>query len=155
MTQLKYKPYNHDQLNQMEIRSIIVSAVTIYAGLFFMTNDLNEYLKMLLFILMIISNVSFLYYWAYYTVGFYVGTICLRLNCFKGRSNWIRKVVPNLPGSKIDMNTASIEITSPKGIKLPLPTSAGVTLDMNKNQNQNQSKPKPKHLKLKWVKDIK
>ena len=27
--QLRYKPYNHDQLNQMELRSIIVSAVTI------------------------------------------------------------------------------------------------------------------------------
>ena len=151
MTQLKYKPYNHDQLNQMEIRSIIVSAVTIYAGLFFMTDDLNELWKMLLFIVMIISNVSFLYYWAYYTVGFYLGTICIRLNCFKGRSNWIKKVVPQLSESKTDVNTATIELTSPKGTKLVLPTSAGVSIDIKKNANQS----KPKHLKLKWVKEIK
>ena len=133
----------------MEIRSIIVSAVTIYAGLFFMTDDLNEYWKMLLFILMIISNVSFLYYWAYYTVGFYLGTLCLRLNCFKRKSNWIKKVVPDLTEVKMDMNTASLEVPSPKVVQITSPTSGAPVFDIEKKFN----KAKPKHLKLKWVQE--
>ena len=60
--QQKYEPYALSQLNQMESKSIIVSAVTIYSGLFFLTNDLNNDSKILLFIMMLLSNLFFLGY---------------------------------------------------------------------------------------------
>ena len=39
--QLKCNPYIGDKLNSMEVRSILVSAVTIYCGLYYLTGDLD------------------------------------------------------------------------------------------------------------------
>lgn len=95
----KFKPYIFNQLNEMELKSITVSAVTIYSGLFFLTGDLNNSTKILLFVLMVISNVIFITYWGYYTFGFYFGKIYIKLNCCKRifgerLANWVNKVVP-------------------------------------------------------------
>ena len=50
-------------LNSMEFRSLIVSVVTIYCGLFYLTNDLNANTKIILFVSMILANFYFLIYW--------------------------------------------------------------------------------------------
>jgi len=47
----------------MEIRSILVATVTIYCGLYYLTNDLDEGAKIVLFIVMIITNLYFLIFW--------------------------------------------------------------------------------------------
>lgn len=47
----------------MEIRSILVSACTIYCGLYFLTDDLGEESKIILFVIIVVTNVYFLYYW--------------------------------------------------------------------------------------------
>ena len=60
--QQKYEPFELHQLNQMESNSIIVSAVTIYSGMFFLTNTLNDDLKIAFFVLMLLTNVTFLSY---------------------------------------------------------------------------------------------
>ena len=95
----KCSPYNVHQLNAMEIKSIIVSAVTIYSGLFFLTGNLNQEMKLLLFVGMVLSNITFLSYWIYYTFGFYIAKIYVSLRCCKRflgprLHHWIAQVLP-------------------------------------------------------------
>jgi hypothetical protein len=61
--QNSYQPYNHASLNQMEVRSILVANLTIYCGLYYLTGDLSEIAKLSFFIIIVVSNAYFLYYW--------------------------------------------------------------------------------------------
>lgn len=47
----------------MESSSIMVSAITIYCGLFFMSSNLNEGAKIVLFVIMVVTNAIFLVNW--------------------------------------------------------------------------------------------
>ena len=105
IAQEKLEPYSFKQLNTMELRAIIVSAVTIYSGLFFLTGDLADEAKIMMFVVMILSNLVFLSYWGYFTFGYYIGKIYIKLNCckklFKGKlDQWVTKVVPDAPTEK-------------------------------------------------------
>ena len=113
--QQTFKPFTLHQLNQMESKSIIVSAVTIYSGMFFLTNSLNDDLKLCFFSLMVLSNLAFLSYWIYYTFGYYLGKLYLNLNCcqrlFGNRmKNWVSKVVPIIEEEKIDTTFDGISV---------------------------------------------
>lgn len=97
--QNKLEPFNFVHLNQMELRAILVGGVSIYSGMFFLTKDLGEGGKELIFAIMLFSNIGFLSYWTYYTFGFYIGKICLKFSVFKKLANgklsiWISKVLP-------------------------------------------------------------
>ncbi|CAG9330649.1 unnamed protein product [Blepharisma stoltei] len=59
------RPFELADLNEMELRGVFVSAVTIYCGLYFLTNDLNDGSKWFFFFLMIFSNAVFLVFWVY------------------------------------------------------------------------------------------
>ena len=59
--QLKYSPYIEDKLNSMEVRSILVSAVTIYCGLYYLTGDLDYTSKVIFFVIIVVVNIYFLY----------------------------------------------------------------------------------------------
>lgn len=50
-------------LNECEVRSILVSTVTIYCGLYFLTNDLDTDTSVGFSLLIIIVNSYFLGYW--------------------------------------------------------------------------------------------
>jgi hypothetical protein len=58
------KPYASNELNQMELRSIFVASVTIFCGLYYLTGDLGEIAKVLLFLVMLLVNLYFLSYFA-------------------------------------------------------------------------------------------
>jgi len=57
-----YEPYNNSSLNEMEMRAILVAAVTIYCGLYYLTDDLSEIAKIVIFVIMIVINLHFLLY---------------------------------------------------------------------------------------------
>ena len=106
----KIEPYTVHQLNVMELRSIVVSAITIYSGLFFLTGDLTNEIKMVLFVTMVITNILFLSYWIYYTFGYYIGKVYLRIGCckklFRGKLDvWAAKVVPDFVNTTATKNT--------------------------------------------------
>jgi len=63
--QLRYMPYENLELNMMETRSIVVAGVTIYCGLYFLTNDLSEQVKICLFVLILSANVYFIVSWIF------------------------------------------------------------------------------------------
>jgi hypothetical protein len=157
--QLKFQPYNLKQLNKMEIRSIVVSAVTIYGGLFFMTDDLNEFWKIIVFVVMVLSNLAFLYYWGYYTLGYYVGTLCIKLNCWKKKGGWVSKVVPeiNLGNEKVDEITSN-ETKTPGIPQMTSPTTKLDSIGFQFNGSLEEKKVKSsgkKKLKLQWVRAFK
>jgi hypothetical protein len=58
------RPYASVELNQMELRSILVASVTIFCGLYYLTKDLGENAKVLFFIVMLLANLYFLTYFS-------------------------------------------------------------------------------------------
>jgi hypothetical protein len=58
------RPYASDELNQMELRSILVASVTIYCGLYYLSKDLGGVAKVLFFLVMLLVNLYFLSYFA-------------------------------------------------------------------------------------------
>jgi hypothetical protein len=97
--QSKLEPYAVEQLNSMEKKSIIVSAVTIYCGLFFLTKDIDEGGKNFMFAIMLLSNLVFLSYWAYYTFGFFIKKMYLRFGFLQKCVKWLirRKNIEVVP----------------------------------------------------------
>jgi hypothetical protein len=61
--QMRYQPYNSPELNQMELRSILVASATIYCGLYFLANQIGEEWKLVLFCVILGLNVYFLFSW--------------------------------------------------------------------------------------------
>lgn len=139
--QQRLHPYTYVQLNQMEIRSIAVSAVTIYAGMFFLTGDLSEGAKILLFVLMVLANTTFFIYWIYFTFGYYIAKAYLKIRCCKKLfrhklDTWAIKVVPDALSKKTETeleippesnNASSKSILSKRSKKYSLNTTIGMS----------------------------
>ena len=64
--QLRFQPYNDVTLNKLEIKSILVSAITIYTGLYYDTNSMNTAVNLILFVVILIANGYFLGTWVRY-----------------------------------------------------------------------------------------
>ncbi|OMJ89933.1 hypothetical protein SteCoe_7822 [Stentor coeruleus] len=105
LLQNKLEPYNLEQLNNMEKKSIIVSAVTIYCGLFFLTKDIDEGGKDFMFGIMLMSNLVFLSYWGYYTFGSLIKKIYFKFKCFQKCVKWVvrQRKIKTVP--KMDVNS--------------------------------------------------
>jgi len=58
-----YEPYETEALNSLEKKSIICSALTIYCGLYFLTDSLNNTGKLGFFFVILIANLYFLATW--------------------------------------------------------------------------------------------
>ena len=63
--QIRMKPYITDDLNSLEVKAIFTAGVTIYAGLYFLTENLDEEVELVLFCIMVLSNTIFITYWIY------------------------------------------------------------------------------------------
>ena len=140
--QQRNNPYVVNQLNEMELRSIIVSAVTIYSGLFFLTGDLGNDSQLLMFVVMLLSNVVFISYWGYFTFGFYIAKVYVKCNCCKrifGKklSHWVATVNPECA-------------TDEKTIENP--TENAPVIDPNNSQPDDSPKHKILHKKSAWMK---
>jgi hypothetical protein len=61
--QLKSGPFKVPVLNSLELRGILVATVTIYCGLFYLTQGLDSTTQIVLFLVVIAANAYFLLYW--------------------------------------------------------------------------------------------
>ncbi|CAG9320351.1 unnamed protein product [Blepharisma stoltei] len=59
----KIHPYRTKQLNALETKSILVSGITIYCGLYYLTDELAYSTSLVLFIIIIAVNFYFLGHW--------------------------------------------------------------------------------------------
>lgn len=83
LMQVRSQPYNIAVFNQLEKRSITVAALTIYCGLFYMSEDLDEYTQALLFALIVLVNAYFLLYWVVQVCGVVWRFAVKRLPCLR------------------------------------------------------------------------
>ncbi len=67
----------------MEYRSILVATVTIYCGLYYLTKDLSEETKIMLFVIMLAVNAYFLTYWIYKMFGAGMSIAKQKMPCLK------------------------------------------------------------------------
>ena len=54
-------PYISNELNNMELKALATSAITLYCGLYYLTQGINSVLQVFLFILILLGNISFFY----------------------------------------------------------------------------------------------
>ena len=64
--QYSQNPYNCKQLNNMEIEALLTATLTIYCGLYYLSDSLNSFIQTFLFATIVIGNCYFLIYWLYY-----------------------------------------------------------------------------------------
>ncbi|CAG9323993.1 unnamed protein product [Blepharisma stoltei] len=98
--QAKIQPYLTDQLNILDLRAILVSGLTIYCGLFYLTGDIVYAVKIVLFIIIVVVNFYFLFYWASNMTGVGLAILYSKLGfirrCLHGTKleNWLLQLVP-------------------------------------------------------------
>lgn len=66
VAQARYEPYTMKHLNNMETQAIFIATFTIYCGLYYLTDDIDEVSRIVLFLLIVIGNFYFITYWIYY-----------------------------------------------------------------------------------------
>ncbi|OMJ91265.1 hypothetical protein SteCoe_6244 [Stentor coeruleus] len=64
-----YRPYNTGHLNHMETEALFTATITIYCGLYYLSEQINEEFKMFLFIVILVGNAYFLIYWLKYMIS--------------------------------------------------------------------------------------
>ena len=62
----KLTPYVLRELNNMEMEALITSAVTLYCGMYYLTQDITGPFQIVLFILIVVGNGYFVLNWAYW-----------------------------------------------------------------------------------------
>ena len=64
--QYEFKPFSKHHLNNMETEAIMTATVTIYCGMYYLTQSIGNEFMTILFIIIIIGNSYFLFFWLYY-----------------------------------------------------------------------------------------
>lgn len=64
--QYSQHPYTTKHLNYMEIEALLTSTLTIYCGLYYIAQGLSIYIKVGLFVLILLGNLYFILYWLYF-----------------------------------------------------------------------------------------
>jgi len=62
--QMREAPYINAVLNKLEHRAIVVAAVTVYCGMWFMTGDIGESSKVVMLGVIVLANAYFLLLWS-------------------------------------------------------------------------------------------
>ncbi|CAG9326025.1 unnamed protein product [Blepharisma stoltei] len=88
------KPYNGEVLNQMELRSIMVASVTIYCGLYYLTDSLDSVSENVFFFVICGINIYFLNYWVKKMFGAYLQIASDLVPCLRKRFS--RRVLDGL-----------------------------------------------------------
>jgi hypothetical protein len=64
-----YRPYNTAHLNHMETEALFTATITIYCGLYYLSEQINKEFKMFLFLVIVVGNAYFLIYWFKYMIS--------------------------------------------------------------------------------------
>mmetsp|Transcript_6732 Transcript_6732/g.6043 ORF Transcript_6732/g.6043 Transcript_6732/m.6043 type:complete len:94 (+) Transcript_6732:1384-1665(+) len=92
MVQVKFSPYVGPILNEMEKRSMIVSTISIYSGMFFLLDEATTSLQMFFFLLMVAANLYFFIYWGVEFLKAKASAL-LKIKCIEKRcGSCIRKI---------------------------------------------------------------
>ena len=64
--QYELKPYNKNHLNHMETEAVLTATITIYCGMYYLSNELADAVEGVLFVFIVGGNAYFIFYWLYY-----------------------------------------------------------------------------------------
>jgi len=155
--QLRYQPYNEPTLNKLEIKSILVSAVTIYAGLYYDTRSMSnshigQVINMLLFILIIVTNAYFLVTWLVYISPVIFATLREKWTFLAkfGKPYRVRPLQPSTMGlkdhDKSDQSSSSIAMVSSSPFEGTIPHTETISPPANtptRLERENTDKEDP------------
>ena len=79
------RPYNSNELNHMETEALFTATITIYCGLYYLSNSIGEELKLVLFLVIVIGNAYFIFYWIYYMLQALVDMLIKFFPQFRGK----------------------------------------------------------------------
>jgi len=96
------EPFNDPQLNRLELKAIFVAGVTIYCGLYYLTDEAPEGFKIILFLLMIAANASFFYSLALFLLSVIIKSIGKKFGFFK------KLIADSDAFSDIDITSSSV-----------------------------------------------
>jgi hypothetical protein len=81
--QYKTRPYTHPDLNELETRGLLVATVTIYCGLYYLTDDIDQTTKLVLFTVIIVANALFLIFWLVKIFEAFLLVLAASIDCLK------------------------------------------------------------------------
>jgi hypothetical protein len=79
LLQIVTRPYTLEELNSVEFKAILVANVTIYCGLYYLTDALSDGSSWFFFVVIVIANAVFLIYWIFGFLGFIVDKLALAI----------------------------------------------------------------------------
>ena len=74
-------PYTVESLNSMELRAIMVADVTIYCGLYYLTDSLSSAASWFFFLAIVIVNALFLLYWVKAMIRYILLVLATNIGC--------------------------------------------------------------------------
>lgn len=97
--QLFIKPFNAPTFNSLELKALLASFLTIYAGLYFDTNSICKFhadsaLNYVLFVIILLANVYFLFEWARLVLPALLDSLKKQFQQLKSRVQESAVVVP-------------------------------------------------------------
>ncbi|CAG9323996.1 unnamed protein product [Blepharisma stoltei] len=111
----KIEPYCTNQLNSLETKSILVSGLTIYSGLYYLTDDLIYPARILLFIIIVSANLFFLAHWISSMTGVGISILYSKIKFLRRMMHgtriekWIQSISPiNISDQETDFDKNSI-----------------------------------------------
>jgi hypothetical protein len=163
--QFDYKPYNKKQLNHMEFKAVLTACLTIYCGLYYLTNEIGEMFKSFLFFVIIAGNAYFLIYWMYYmarAILDFISDFCPAVKIITGKLDPYPEIVHSepivregsyknpededllftvLPKSKLDRPQVSLPGISSMKDMVRLVTERAIEKNLHKSSNQEENNP--------------
>lgn len=104
--QEQIKPYKIPVMNECEFRESTTSIITLFGGMFFILSDLPEALKIILVIIIFITNVWFFTLWIHiflrdsrWAILRFLSLFLGKITCL-GKEYWKKEVVPSLKTDK-------------------------------------------------------
>ncbi|CAG9323995.1 unnamed protein product [Blepharisma stoltei] len=111
----KIEPYCTNQLNSLETKSILVSGLTIYSGLYYLTDDLAYSARVFLFIIIVSANLFFLAHWISSMTGVGISILYSKIKFLRRMMHgtriekWIQSISPiNISDQETDLDKNSI-----------------------------------------------
>jgi len=74
-------PYTTSTLNKLELRAIVVADVTIYCGLYYLTENLSPASSWFFFLAIVVVNAVFLTYWAVIMLSYILQVLAANIPC--------------------------------------------------------------------------
>jgi hypothetical protein len=64
--QYSWKPYINKELNKMDSEALLTATITIYCGIYYISNALPGYIEILMFLGIVLGNAYFVCHWIFY-----------------------------------------------------------------------------------------